>query len=249
MTEPVPGAAMLDELAALGPFFTVQGHDPASALLAPWHSMAELTGTRTVLSERVESVRSYLAAGSGRQPEQLELRVAASVTQLGLAARLLSPALAMAVLHGVVLPWRLDGLRWQPVPGGMFPLSVPLGQACTGGGSMESLADRLSEELLHGSLQDIELATRGMSVSSQVLRGNVASAINGAVGALTSARPDCAPRARLLASLLLERPPLLGTAIHDGAGRVFRRRSCCLIYRAGPGGAGAVCGDCVLERR
>ncbi|MGH3983503.1 MAG: (2Fe-2S)-binding protein [Pseudonocardiaceae bacterium] len=29
---------------------------------------------------------------------------------------------------------------------------------------------------------------------------------------------------------------------------VFVGRSCCLIYRAAPNVAGAVCGDCVLSR-
>ncbi|QMU80287.1 (2Fe-2S)-binding protein [Streptacidiphilus sp. PB12-B1b] len=237
---------MLDELAALGPFFAVQAHAPTSEILAPWDSMAALVKDPQVLSNRVESVRSYLAAGSGRTSQELELRVAASVTHLGLAARLLSPALAMAVLHGTVLPWRLDRLRWQQVPGGMFPLSIALGQGHIG--DVQTLADGLSDDVLHGALKDIELMVAEMSVSARVLRGNVASAVNGAVGALASARPECAPRARLLASALLERPPLLGSATHDGTGHGFRRRSCCLIYRAAPTGARAVCGDCVLGR-
>jgi ferric iron reductase protein FhuF len=45
---------------------------------------------------------------------------------------------------------------------------------------------------------------------------------------------------------LMSRPRLRGTGTSiDGR---FRRRTCCLIYRAAPGRDGAVCGDCVLLR-
>jgi len=56
--------------------------------------------------------------------------------------------------------------------------------------------------------------------------------------------PQHAESARALGAELLERAPLRGTGnLVDGE---FRRRSCCLIYRAAPGRDGPVCGDCVL---
>jgi hypothetical protein len=52
------------------------------------------------------------------------LRVAASVTHLGLAARLLFPLLGVAVTSGQLLNIQLDRLRWQPQLGSAFPLSI-----------------------------------------------------------------------------------------------------------------------------
>jgi ferric iron reductase protein FhuF len=64
---------------------------------------------------------------------------------------------------------------------------------------------------------------------------------------VAAARPDLAGRVRVVADRLLDSEPLLGagTRTREGA---FRRRSCCLIYRAAPGGSGALCGDCALRR-
>ena len=48
------------------------------------------------------------------------------------------------------------------------------------------------------------------------------------------------------AAALLDRPPL-GAQCDRGPDGAFRRRSCCLIYRAAPGRRGALCGDCALR--
>ncbi len=55
----------------------------------------------------------------------MEFRVAASVTHLGVAARLISPVLGMAVLLGRVPRMDPAEVRWQPVLGGPLPLSLP----------------------------------------------------------------------------------------------------------------------------
>ena len=69
------------------------------------------------------------------------------------------------------------------------------------------------------------------SVSPRVLAGNLASAVNGAALQLG---PDCSAAAAGM---------LAGIPGEDGRpGPGFRRRSCCLRYRAGAG----YCGDCVL---
>jgi hypothetical protein len=62
---------------------------------------------------------------------------------------------------------------------------------------------------------------------------------------IAATRPSWAPSARAAASLLLDQSPLRGTSTvtHDGR---FRRRSCCLIYRAASSATIPVCGDCVL---
>ena len=255
-------------LAELGPFFAVETHPaPGSARCGPapaepgppdhgaapppWRSMAELADGSDVLRDRVAAVRGVLAAGGGQRPEAVETRVAASVVHLGLTARVVSPYLALAVLRG----WTpstlcLADLRWRPALGGPFPLSLPITADGTCGdsyGDPPALADALVRALCEGPVRELADAGAAFRVSPHVLWGNAASAVHGAARMIGAARPDAAGRALDLAGLLLERGPLRGTGSRTPAG-AFRRRSCCLIYRAAPGGSGALCGDCVLPR-
>jgi hypothetical protein len=235
----VPGAAMLDQLAALGPFFALRTHHRDAPADPPWQEMRALVEDPRVLRDRVDGVRAYLAAAGARPLAAVELRVAASVTQLGLTARLVSPTLAVAVLSGSWPRPDLYRARWQPVPGGAFPLSLDTG----------AFAPGTPDDLVDGPVRALVHATAALSVSPTVLWGNVASAINGAATVLAGRRPDLAAGARAAAALLLAHPALHGAAATDrAAGARFRRRSCCLIYRAAPGRAGALCGDCVLSR-
>ncbi|MHA6761117.1 (2Fe-2S)-binding protein [Streptacidiphilus sp. PAMC 29251] len=249
---------VLREVAALGPFFGFETHPARAPLTGAWRPMAELVQDPAVLRDRAEAVRTYLAAGGGRPAGALELRVGASVAQLGLVARLLSPALGFAALHGRPLVVGLDRLRWQPLLGGGFPLSLPeeavqaaleLPQA-----DPRELGGLLGQGLLDGPVRALVEAAAELSVSRQVLWGNVASAVNGAASALAATAPGpVAAGGRALAAALLEQPALRGasTGAQPGPGAPggFRRRSCCLIYRAAPTGVGAgaaLCGDCVL---
>ncbi|MGH3868684.1 MAG: (2Fe-2S)-binding protein [Pseudonocardiaceae bacterium] len=148
----------------------------------------------------------------------------------------------------------LASMRWQCVLGGAFPLSLPL-DAGTGAGchddpnpepKPERLASLLGRHVLAGPVRDLVESTRSLSVSRHVLWGNVASAVNGAAPMIATSQPAWADRSRVIASLLLDQPPLRGASAAS-AGEGFRRRSCCLIYRAAPNAGGAVCGDCVLS--
>lgn len=235
------------ELAELGPFFTVESHAAGSAVSAPWLVMSDLVENPALLRDRVSRVRDRLAEGAGRQADEVETRVAASVTHLGIVARLVSPALATAAITGVPLDVGLATTRWQPVLGGAVPLSVrePLPHPASTHAEPEEVAGAFAERVLEGPVRDLVEATRPFSVSARVLWGNVASAVNGATTMISTAGPAWSARAGLLASHLLNRPPLLGTSTQRPDGR-FQRRSCCLIYRVAPDGAGAVCGDCVL---
>jgi hypothetical protein len=227
-------SAALAEVAGWGPFFAVGTHPAGAVPRPPWRPMRELVADPGVLAGRVAAVRAHLAAGTGQDPDRVPPRVAASVTQLGLVARLLSPALACAVRGGPGFGPDWTGLWWQPEPGSLFPLSVPADPAGT------------PERVIDGPVRDLVRLTGGFGVSPRVLWGNVASAVNGAVTAIGGARPELRPRAVAVASALLDRPPLRHTGDGLAEGR-FRRRSCCLIYRAAPGaGRAAVCGDCVL---
>ena len=246
-TDTEPGAAILAQIAALGPFFTLHTHDPLLPPAPPWRPVCELADGSAALLERVTAVRSYLAAAGGQPDGAVEPRVAASVTHLGIAARILSPALALAVL-GNTRPLALTGMHWQPVPGGAFPLSLPR-EHLRPGSTRAPAPDRWAAALVEGPLRELVVATGALSVSPRVLWGNVASAINGATAVLSGAAPAHARGARELAALLLAQPLLRDAAAGAAGTSRFQRRNCCLIYRAAPKGAGAVCGDCVLTRR
>jgi len=225
---------VLVEVSAWGPFFAVETHSVAAIPAPPWRSMRELLDAPDVLSGRVEAVRSSLATATGQPPDGVTTRVAASVTQMGLVARLISPSLGCMVLSGSFPAMDLNELWWQPKRGSLFPLSVGHREAGT------------PEDLLAGPVHDLVRAIRALSVSERVLWGNVASAINGAATMISVARPDLASHAHALTTTLLDLPPLRHTSTRHPDGR-FQRRSCCLIYQASPTNRReAVCGDCIL---
>jgi hypothetical protein len=237
---------LLADLAALGPYFAVDVHRPGAPPRPPWRPLGELTGSPDALAARIGEVRERLAAAAGCPPTSVEFRVAASIAQLGLCARLLSPALGAAAA-GRALSVDIAQARWIPALGGPFRLSLPdtvleaaavtssaaAGQAATAG-------------LLAGPVTQIVRAVQAMSVSPRVLWGNVASAVNGAATMIAAARPDLTTPAAETAAAILRYPPLTGT--YQGRPiQGFRRRNCCLIYRLSPS-APAYCGDCVLGK-
>ncbi|GAA2005288.1 (2Fe-2S)-binding protein [Catenulispora subtropica] len=227
MTNEIPApASVSDKLAALGPYFAVEFHGASQEPEAPWRPMTELVDEPAVMQERVAGVRAFLAAGTGREAAAVELRVAASVVHLGLVARVTSPLLALAVEYGWRGSVRAADLWWQPGLASTFPLSISetvlgAGEAGTG-----------------GFLSELEAVIAEFGVNRHILRGNVGSALAGASRMLAGDAES-----RVLAEMIGS-PELVGCGeLHDG---VFRRRSCCLIYRAAPARDGSLCGDCVL---
>ncbi|HEY2042009.1 MAG TPA: (2Fe-2S)-binding protein [Jatrophihabitans sp.] len=247
------------ELASFGPFFVVESHPVAAAPSGAWRPLAELVDDPDALPGRVLSVRAALATAAGREPDAIELRVAASVTQLGLVARVLSPALAVAVISGQILDVELTRLWWQPELGGGFPLSVP--DAFRPYGEREisierdiaNVVRRLGDVVLERMAASLVTAvSSAFSVSEQVLWGNVASAINGAATMICRQRPSLTAQTGVIAAGLLGRAPF--NLRNPVLGTSFRRNSCCLIYRVAPRAdgrttPGALCGDCVLTGR
>ena len=252
----VTEAEVLAGLARLGPFFALDSHPAQSAPVPPWRPLAELFQLPGVLGARVTAVRAALAAASGRSVAAVEPRVAASMTQLGLAARLACPALGVAVLTGGLLEVDPARMRWQPGGAGPVALSIPgdaIASATADRRDGASLADALAASVLRGPVRALVEASRPFGVSEQVLWGNVASVVSGAVALVGAAAPtvtgDAAPelvgRVEALTARLLAQPPLQGR--HQGSGPGFRRLSCCLVYRLADS-SGPVCGDCVLDR-
>jgi hypothetical protein len=241
MTAP---AAVSEELAALGPFFAVEvrGGDsggPAASEAPPpaasWRPMSELVDGSVVLNGRVEAVRAFLATGTGQEASAVELRVAASVVHLGLVARVLSPLLALAALHQRRDDIHAADLWWQPTLGSMFPLSVR--EAALGSDAVFT-----GRVVFAGSVIDeFSTAIARFGVNEHILRGNVASALAAAARTLSEARPELRDDIHALIS-----PHLSGSGSFSSDGTTFRRRTCCLIYRAAPDREGALCGDCAL---
>jgi len=251
-TPPAAGAGLLADLAALGPYFAVEVHRPGSPLRPPWQSLGELTGSPGALAGRIGEVRERLAAAAGCPATSVEFRVAASIAQLGLCARLLSPALGAAAA-GRTLPVDVGQARWVPALGGPFRLSLPetavpeaaMPEAAIPEAAVAAEAGTTATDaLLAGPITQIVRAVEAMAVSPRVLWGNVASAINSAAAMIAAARPDLAGPAAETAAAMLANPALTGT-FQGRPLQGFRRRNCCLIYRLSPERP-AYCGDCVL---
>ncbi len=233
----------LCQLAALGPLFAVETHQPDAAPRSGWRPMSELVEDPAALRARVAETRGRLPAAGGSSDTTAQ-RVAVSLTHLGLTTRIVFPTLAVAATCQSALLVSLRDVWWRPVPGSAFPLSLPAGSLAATA-SEPALANRLAASLGCGPVRALVDAAGRMSLSPRVLWGNVASAVNGAAEAIGAASPAHAEQARRLADDLLGRPPLREAAGRDAAGR-FQRRSCCLIYRLAPTRAGALCQDCVL---
>ncbi|KOU57114.1 ferric iron reductase [Streptomyces sp. MMG1533] len=172
-----------------------------------------------------------------------EVRIAASVAQQGLAARLWSVALGCAALYGRIPDLDPRLLHWDP--DGSAPDDLWLSVVRP----LPADAATLADVVLRGHLQPLNdnLHDR-YGVAEGLLWGNAASALAGAARQLDGwarahGRTDVAASARARTVELLAHPLLAGAGTLTGT--AFRRRSCCLYYRV-PGGG--VCGDCCFTR-
>ncbi|MFJ9714371.1 (2Fe-2S)-binding protein [Streptomyces sp. NPDC101213] len=244
----------LTALRPLGVFFALRTTPPTAPEGAPARPLPTLA--QAYRAEPAASPVSADAHGDplarrvGRVARALrvpEPRVAASLAQQGLAARLWSVALGCAVLYGRRPDLAPELLRWDP--DGSAPDDLWLTEVRARPGDAQSLA----AAVLHGHLEPLAAALRARHrVAPGLLRGNAASALAGTARQLegwarANGRPDAAARSRALTAELLAHPLLAGagTPTATPAGTAFRRRSCCLYYRV-PGGG--VCGDCCFPR-
>lgn len=232
--------AALDLAAAVGPYFVVDRWMAD----AGWRPLRDLIDQPDAVTERVEAARQMLAERSRVELGEIEERATASIVFLGLAARLVGPAFACAVVADRVPDLRLESLRWKPVAGGPWPIarSAPLDSAPP---TPTGLAAELDARILTPIVAPVlESFAEAYAISPQVMWGNVASSLGGALTMIAAAHPERSDAAARLFQDLLGRGSLHGTGDLDLARRTFRRRSCCLFYRIP--GAG-ICGDCVLD--
>lgn len=231
---------VLGELSRLGGFFELLPA-PSEGLPPDMRSYAELYGRPELLDARIDSVR--------QRHGPVEARVCASIAHLGIAARIVSPALA-AACAGVVLELPPAALFWHDAPNGRrAALLVDPRGAEVDPDDAPGVADLLREPLLEQHLRVLGAAVRSrVRIAERLLWGNAASAVGGAVQMIARGRPEWAERADAIGTALIERGPMasLGSVVRpDPAGthRFFVRRSCCLYYRAP---RGSLCGDCAL---
>lgn len=230
----ISAVAALADVARLGGYAVVgPGRDGVP--------VAEVYGPGPVLDERVAHVGRALRCSD---------RVAASVAFQGLAALLVTPPFAAAVVHGLLPVLTPRTLHWAPSTTGLWrqgcpdPPGVPVPDA---GAAAAALAGALVEPHLAALVAAVRSR---VSVSPRVLWGSAASAVAGAKRLVVLTWPEHADRAGDVARGLLGAAPLAGTGElrapePPDRGWTYRRRSCCLIHLA-PGGG--ICGDCVLRR-
>ncbi|MFF0448765.1 (2Fe-2S)-binding protein [Streptomyces sp. NPDC004609] len=236
------------ELGAIGGFFALRTGDGSSTggpggeyrpggsdTSATWHGLplARLyAGADGPLAVRVDTVAVRL-----RAPER---RVAASIAQLGLAARLWSVALGSAALYGELPDLDPQRLHWAP------DRSSPDDLRLTRLRTVPAGAGAIRDMVQYGHLAPLADAfRRDTRISPRLLWGNAGSALAAAVREIDrwargAGRPEVGERAAALAAELFGHPDLSGTVHGPG----HRRTSCCLYYRAG----GGLCGDCVFDR-
>jgi FhuF-like iron-sulfur protein len=224
---PEPGAGTVREALAaaarVGPFFRLEAVGEASD--ASWLPVADLPS-------------GALARLAGHTAEQLgtaEPRVAASITHLGLAARLWSPVLGCGLLRGVVPDLR--SLAVASAPPARLRLSPQGRSAADSPGELAALSAGAVGPPLARLAAGLPVA-----LPAGLLRGNSASAMAGALRVLVDYDSRLTAPAAELARMLLRTDALRGAGTFaDAGGLSFRRRSCCLYYRV-PGGG--LCGDC-----
>jgi hypothetical protein len=242
---PAPGG---DLGTRFGPYFALE---IVPVPPCDWEPVADLGDPSTgSLARRVAAVRAALAASRSVPAGQVEERVAVSVTQLGVCARLVAPALALTVVTGEAPRIDRSRLYWRDVLGGPFPLAVVGPLALTTPPSVAVPPDRLArdftERVLVPVIGPLVAVAATWPVSRWVLWGNVASGVAGAAKMIGIVEPRLAGAAwGLLDALCAGDGPLGGAGGRDAPAR-FRRRSCCLIYRLEHGPARALCEDCVL---
>jgi hypothetical protein len=246
VTRGAGAAAGLLAARTLGPLFAVELAGPRRPG-SGWRSVAELVERPERLRERVEAVRLQLALDATGGLSSVEERTAASLTAMGLAARLVAPTMGAAALTGFLpLGGPPEWFVGPAAPGPAAVLARPTAAIpCAGDGQ---LAAALVRHCLEPVVEPLVAAVGGLfSVSAQVLRGNLASAVAGAARACMRARPERAARLGTEMALLFAGPLSdAGTWVRPEPRQdrwFLVRRSCCLLSRSA--GAG-LCGDCVL---
>ncbi|GAY12143.1 hypothetical protein TOK_0533 [Pseudonocardia sp. N23] len=238
----------LADVAGVNDFFRVDTN-PAEAADPTWRPLTDLWTDPAPMADRITHVARVLGGDAG----PVDDRIAASVAMQGLAARVLSAPLAVAVLHDVVPALTAADVHWRVSVTGPWPLWVADPGFLAGPGlDAADLGAALADLLVDEHLAPLVDAVRALvGVSPRTLWGNAASSVAAGRRLVGNGRPHVAARAARIAAVVLDHPALAAAGerlapVPPDVGWTFRRRSCCLYYKA-PGGG--TCGDCVLTGR
>lgn len=239
------------ELAELGGFFLVAAPPAPGSDAVPWDRVL----AHDALTARFATVRAALADGSGLPVDGVDPKVAVSATQVGLASRLWSVALAGAVLHGWVPDLSRSNLVASPVHRGPVPLGVT--DPSAGYAVDADPAEAVRSSVLDSLARLDEACAAVGRTPSRMMSSNSSSALVGGGRVLSRHRPDRAGEAWALVRALLRHPSVatggkvvspddLPPDVGGGMERqdeAFLREGCCVFYRL-PGHG--LCPDCVL---
>ncbi|MFF4775801.1 (2Fe-2S)-binding protein [Microtetraspora fusca] len=224
---PVPPgsvAAALTDVADLGSFFSL--------------TVGDADGEWRPIGDAYAAGLAHLVAERAARYGTSEPRVAASIVQLGHAARLWAPVLGCVLLHGIVPD--LGGLQ-QQADGPALRLPAPRGWRAPSGDALTHVVYRL---VMDEHLAPLAAGLQ-VKVAAGLLHGNAASAMAEAARDVLRSHPDLRTSITGLAVDLLGTGNLRGRGEFAGPDLAFRRRSCCLYYRV-PGGRR--CTDCSLRK-
>ncbi len=257
--------ALLADAGTVGAYFTVS--TKPSSDTEPPSDTGPWDGAGAVSLARLYAGDAALGLAITHTADRLgttERRVGASILFQGMAARLWSPVVAVALLRRRVPVLAPDatwpdlgssGNSWRTDPARVALLDPGEPRAEHADGSGAALLARLAvRTVVNTHLTPLMTAVRSeVSLPGALLWGNAASALVGSLGVLVRARPALAPEVDAFIEEALRQPPLadagtLNPSTPPTAGTstpVFVRRSCCLYYRV-PGGG--LCGDCALAR-
>ena len=237
----------LDAARALGPFFAVDIYR-RSQIGHSWSSADALLADPDLMHARVTAMRELLASAGNVDSESVGIRTAASLTSLGLMARLLSPVFGGALLTGTLPVIELDSWLIGPPGSGPIPVAARAagGVACAEPGQLAAaMVQHCLEPVIRPVVERIGELFR---LSNQILWGNATSALGGAARRVMQVRPDLAVETAAAVAALLRTGPLAGAGVwtqpkSSQSPSFLVRRSCCLLYRL-PGAT--PCGDCIL---
>ena len=222
-----PSPIPLSDIAAIGPYFAFAADEAAEAY--GWLTVEALIGDPHGLSLMIDDVAVRLGTR--------QRWIAASVLYQGWAARLTSIYAASASLCGAVPDLSAGVVSFRPRQPGPVQLNVaPLRSVSPAAGWRLMREDHLGP---------LATAIRGqVRIGEYLLRGNVGSALAGALGIIATQRQ------RPLASLLRHNwahPVDLarsGRWLRTPDGPRYARATCCGYEQLGPGSR---CGDCSLN--